>query len=130
MKGTLTAELMAILGPDNTRRLIQTYGGTLLYIPKSSLDHPIAHTLGEAIARPLCAHYGGMRIQIPTGQSMALEARNEAIHADRQQGLSVHAISKKYGLCIRQTYYILSQEPDPAQPAPMDPPPVQQLALF
>lgn len=130
MKGSFTAELVATIGTDATRRLIEVYGGSPLYIPQCHLDHPITDAVGEHAARLLCARFGGSRVIVPLGQRLALERRNKAIQADREAGLSVAALARKYRLSLRQTYNALGAEPA-AITAPV-PTPIRQrqLSLF
>lgn len=117
-KGAFTAELIATIGRDATRRLIEVYGGSPLYIPKCPVDHPITNVLGEASARLLCERFGGLRVIIPLGHQLALERRNEAIRNDREAGLSIPALARRHGVSIRRVYDIVGQTPAPLHPDP------------
>lgn len=129
-KGTFTAELIALIGPEATRQMINHYGGSHLYIPKTPHDHPIADVIGEANARLLCDQFGGLRVIVPLGQRMALDRRNKAIRRDRESGLSIPALAKRHKVSIRQLYYILNGKPsEPLHPAPAAAK-QQQLSLF
>jgi hypothetical protein len=129
-KGSFTAELIDLIGHELTCRLIDIYGGDLLYIPQCHLDHPITDALGEHAARLLCERFGGSRLLIPLGQQFALETRNKAIRADRAARVPVATIAKRHHLSIRQVYNVLESPPAaPLHSAPK-PMPQRQLSLF
>ena len=128
--GHLTAELMALLGPEVACRLLDIYGGTLLYIPSAAVDHPLSAAIGEASARLLCARYGGSRLPIPLGHRLTLARRDAAIRQDRQNGLSIADLVKKYRLSRRRIFVILSSASHATTPPEVPPLPQQQLSLF
>lgn len=128
-KGAFTAELIALIGPDATRTLIDHYGGSPLYIPRCHLDHPITNVLGEASARLLCERFGGLRVIVPLGHQLALERRNEAIRNDREAGLSIPALARRHGISIRRVYDILGQAHAPLH-SEQSATPQRQLSLF
>ncbi len=129
-KGSFTAELIDLIGHDLTCRLIDIYGGDLLWIPKCHLDHPITDALGEPAARLLCERFGGSQLLIPLGQQFALETRNKAIRADRAERVPVATIAKRHHLSIRQVYNVLGLAPAAPLHSVPKPLPQRQLSLF
>ena len=132
-KGSLTAELIAILGPDLARRFIRAYAGAVVYIPRCHLGHPLVDVLGEDGARALCQRFGGSPLLLPLGRQWEIEARNESIRQARREGATVDALVKEFGLSQRQIHNILKGQPaksDAGLQAVVAPKPLQQLSLF
>lgn len=112
MKGTLTRRLEELIGHEATERLIATYRGELLYIPRPGAvnpDHPLALALGLEAALAVAAEWGGQRISIPVGQESRGRARRDAVAADRAAGLSVRQIGQKHKISPRQVYNLLAK---------------------
>ena len=94
-------QLIDCIGLQNTFKLVEYYGGTPLYIPKS---HTTARVLKTVLDEPtlitLCAHFGGMIIEsVPTG--LLRERRNAMIREQRQRGVTVHELARANQLTTR-----------------------------
>lgn len=112
MKGRLTAELVGLIGADNTRALVERFGGLFLYIPhRENLtpEHPIAQVIGLEAARVLSAAMPGYRLLIPTGYAERLQERNRAICAAHAAGASVPDLVQRFHLSPRTITTVLSK---------------------
>ena len=56
------------LGQDAAQKLIETYGGQLITIPKKVEGNRIAEDLGPELAEWMVEEYGGLAVDIPIGQ--------------------------------------------------------------
>ena len=65
-------EFNGLIGTEATRKLVEAFGGTRLYIPMACRlrqNHKLVHVLGWNAALILCHEYGGLPdLKIPTCQ--------------------------------------------------------------
>lgn len=119
-KGSLTADLVALVGEDNLRALVAQFGGLVLYIPKDMTpDHPIAQTIGLDAARMLSKDMGGYRLLIPTGYGQRLRERNRAICEAHAAGASVPDLVRRFHLSPRTITTVVSRGRR-RQPSPLE----------
>lgn len=85
------AQLSALLGPAAFIRLVETYGGTRLFIPEDGDDKDITAEIGEDARRKLADRWGGFHIRVP----LAKEFRARHYRAG---GLSNAQIARKLGM--------------------------------
>jgi hypothetical protein len=111
MKGTLTRELITLIGTDATYRLIQRFKGRRLHIPREPVapDHPIAIAIGTSNATILVRAYGGVRLSVP--MRFGLGDRNRAICQARAEGATISALVERYNLHRNTIKQILRQGP-------------------
>ena len=69
------------LGPDGTLRLIETHGGTRLYVPKSANATDLAGELGADLLAALVAWRPGEHVMVPVARdwrAQVYQARGES----------------------------------------------------
>ena len=117
----ILAEIARAIGLPDTLKLVEQFGGTLLYIPrrpeKLPARHPLLQLVGLDAARKLASLFGCERVLIPMA-SRALSGRlrrNVAIEADHQH-LSIAQLARKYSLHERSIRRILARPRSPARP--------------
>lgn len=111
------SELGELIGPVATEQLIQSFGGTEVYIPKTESvgGRRLAVLLGDDVYRCLRDVYSGSQLLIPNSGKQRLEGRNAAIWAsyvasegNPSGGVSrADALALRYGLTRRQIFNII-----------------------
>lgn len=109
MSESLTEDLRALLGDEGFFTLVETFGGTRLYIAKSSDGTQVSEVLGEAAAARLADTYGGNALRIPLART--LRARHY-----RAQGLSNPQIARRLGLAVTGVEKLFSRHPTKRPP--------------
>lgn len=90
------AHLVALIGPEATLALVERWGGTRLYLPKSSTsDSELWKVVGGDAARYLSERYGREQIEVPG-------ARQWRILVYRGRGMSHAQIARATG-CTERT---------------------------
>lgn len=90
------AHLVALIGPEATLALVERWGGTRLYLPKSSgSDSELWAVVGADAARYLSERYGREQIEVPG-------ARQWRILVYRGRGMSHAQIARATG-CTERT---------------------------
>ncbi len=80
------------LAPPALLTLIQAFGGTRLYVPKSpNQASPLVQAIGREAALALAAAHGGEELSIPI-------ARHWQIRCLKQKGMSYRQIALKLGV--------------------------------
>jgi hypothetical protein len=102
-------EIEKVLGLERTLLLINTYGGSKIYVPtENSSKSRITRDLGMEIAQILVDNFGGEYIYIAKAAVMLMNARNKELRAARSE-LSVHKLARKFDLSERQVFNICRQ---------------------
>ncbi|MEW6490731.1 MAG: Mor transcription activator family protein [Thermodesulfobacteriota bacterium] len=91
-------------------RLVEGFGGVVLYVPKSPGDDSrLVQVLGEGAAWQLCRHLGGCRFAVPRGYRAALAARNAGIRRDADAGVPMAELVRRYQITERQVWKVLGE---------------------
>ncbi|MHB1333415.1 MAG: Mor transcription activator family protein [Sulfuriferula sp.] len=111
LPGTLR-DIAALIGLPGTLKLVETYGGVRLYVPKRlDAEHELARLLGLEHAAKLAATYGGeLHFDIPRAVAATRAARNRCIKADRASGSTHRQLALANSLTERQIRTILGEE--------------------
>lgn len=75
---------------------------------ETGLSPALALQFAELIAQGLSRNYAGDPIYVPTHATNERQARYAAIRTEFDDGVTVHTISKKYGLSRATVYQILA----------------------
>lgn len=103
-------EIVDLLGLGATMQLVNTHGGTRLFVPKQvKAQHHLANLLGMEQARRLSDHFGGESLTIPRMANAMRSKRNREIVRRYDGGDSVRILAHAYNLTDRQIYTILSR---------------------
>lgn len=103
-------EVVEILGLSATLQLVNSHGGTRLFVPKQvKAQHHLANLLGIEQARRLSDHFGGESLTIPRMANAMRGQRNREIVRRYDRGESVRILAHAYHLTDRQIYTILSR---------------------
>jgi Mor family transcriptional regulator len=105
---TVLREIAERIGLDGALKLITTYGGTRIYVPKQiNPGHSLALLLGEDAAAELANFCGGREhFDIPKAQIAICALRDEKIRADRSAGHTVAELARRYNLTERRIRHI------------------------
>jgi Mor family transcriptional regulator len=96
-------EIIDIIGHELAARLVNTFGGCSLYVPRRIDEtHKIAQCIGWDAAKKLSSRYLNTALLIPRNSALKRRLRNDRISADRKSGLSVNDLAIKYELTTRQ----------------------------
>ena len=89
----MLSELLDLLGDGDTQRLIETYGGTRVWVPIGPKvgTLTIATEVSSSVEIALASVYGGMLIQIP----LSRDWRADIYH---RSGMSRAQIARKLGI--------------------------------
>ena len=90
-------------------KLIQRYGGTRLYLPKTfSPKYELPQLVGLIAARAIVGHFNDDRPHIPLASHALQRARNRAICV-QAGNISTSRLARQYGLHERSIYNILAR---------------------
>lgn len=105
--------LVTIIGLLPALELLRKFGGDRVFIPRfmPGADHPLTIALGADVLSKLVEGLGPKQLEVPMLASVERCLRNRSMHCDRDSGLSVNALHKRYGLSQRRIRIILSREP-------------------
>jgi len=102
-------DLTQQIGLAATMKLIQQYGGTRLYLPKTlSPKHELLQLVGLTAARAIVGHFDDDRPHIPLASHALRRARNRAICV-QAENISTPHLARQYGLHERSIYKILAR---------------------
>ncbi|MFO1417275.1 MAG: Mor transcription activator family protein [Methylotetracoccus sp.] len=109
--------LVEVAGWPAVCKLVEAYGGTRLYVPKSlGPDHELARLIGFDEALALAALLGGEpHFDIPRCAGLARAARDAGLRADRAAGMTFSQLARKYHMTERNVLNILGRERDERQ---------------
>jgi lambda repressor-like predicted transcriptional regulator len=94
--------LVRLIGPEATLKLVESRGGTRLYVSEAIEGMTIADIVGVDAARILASEYGRDRIKIPL-------ARPWRVLCYRARGLSYRAIALRAGCTEGTVWDILTR---------------------
>ncbi|MGN0593170.1 MAG: Mor transcription activator family protein [Ruminococcus sp.] len=109
----LVKELIELIGAENTRKIVQMYGGNNIYIPKceksafQKRDYEIYHQFLAGISlKELGKRYGLTERNIRNivhniendTQTLRDPERNKGIRTDFENGMAIRSIAHKYKL--------------------------------
>lgn len=105
-------EICGLIGLALTMRLVERYGGVLLYVPQARNfnahpDHPLVQLLGLEAALKLAGRYNGA-LKIPRGVVALRALRDRAIEAAFVAGSSVRELALAHRLDLRTVERILA----------------------
>ncbi|WP_016950004.1 Mor transcription activator family protein [Anabaena sp. PCC 7108] len=104
-------DLNKLIGLDATLSLVEKFGGSALYIPKSIKEgHKLSYLAYEHIEL-LVREFAGTFIYIPLCRAMEKSVRNQKIAEKRQSG-TIDALAKEFNLSRRYIWYLLKKEKD------------------
>lgn len=100
----VTAMLRPVIGARATERLLLSFAGRQLWIPREVGEHhPIAAAIGADKARTLCDHFHGTWISVPVAQ-----AKRARILDLKRAGLSNGQIAAQLLCTERFVYQVLA----------------------
>jgi Mor family transcriptional regulator len=111
-------DIVELIGLQPTMRLVETYGGVRLYVPKLELedDHPLIRQIGREAAEKLQAMYGGEpHFDIPKAERALRAVRDARIRHLRSAGASTRTLALDNGLTERQIRTICGELEDDRQ---------------
>ncbi len=115
------AELLDLLGPDDFLRLVEAYGGTRLYVPRTEAGSALPDEIGLDAVRKLQGPRAGEWIRVPL-------AREWRARHYRANGLSNAKIAVRLGLTETGVNKLFARMDDtPAKGSAPDP---RQMTLF
>ncbi|RUU46476.1 MAG: hypothetical protein EOQ98_19350 [Mesorhizobium sp.] len=115
-----SAELLGLLGKDDFLRLVEAFGGTRLYVPRSGDTTAIAKQLGIAAANRLGNRYSGTYLRVPL-------ARDHRARHYRGLGHSNADIARRLGMTETGVDKLFSRMPGKPAKGSCDP---RQIDLF
>ncbi|MBF0273461.1 MAG: hypothetical protein HQL98_15540 [Magnetococcales bacterium] len=102
-------ELADLIGRELAARLVESVGGTRIFVPKKPRPHHrLASLIGMDATTQLSGYCGGEVLAIPKEAGMRRAIRNQQICARYDQGMGVRQLAREYDLTERQIYTILS----------------------
>jgi hypothetical protein len=111
-RSTVYQEVASAIGRESARKLIEKFGGTNLFIPKTiGARHPIAQALGTETARQLSELFHGTELNLPVSASRRRAVRKLA----QQPGMTRQRIALETGYSERQVYRIIGEDADVGQ---------------
>lgn len=100
----------AHFGPEAATALIESFGGTEIYIPSKWREGHQINVVGVELAQALCDVLGGSTVVIPKGL-LTNEARHRHVLELNKRGLRPAEIARELNLTERYVYKLLSSEP-------------------
>lgn len=105
-------EIASAIGRESARQLVEAFGGTELFVPRSiDVKHPIAKAIGPEAARLLSTFFHGTELQLP----VAGKRRRQVKRLAGEPGMTRQKIALSTGYCERQVYRIIGEETDDRQ---------------
>lgn len=102
----LLPELVEVIGRAATSKLIEAFGGTRLYVPRSiGVHHPIAVKLGMRAAAQLADRFGLTSIDLPNPNLR----RQRALDAARSGTMTRAQVALAFGYTERGVYKMLAK---------------------
>lgn len=109
MDNDVFQEIADVIGVDKTRRLVELFGGVVVYIPKKpgpghwlveAIGQEDAHKLGKAMT----VANTGVRILIPTGHGQEVSIRRAAIEKLLLSGYTVPQVALRMKIHARTVF--------------------------
>lgn len=109
-RSSVFQEVASAIGRESARKLIEAFGGTALFVPKTiGPKHPIAKAIGAEAAKLLSTYFHGTELALPVSRIRREQVKSLGGELTRQQ------IALKTGYSERQVYRILGNQADPSQ---------------
>ncbi|MCA8880373.1 MAG: hypothetical protein KDA73_10565 [Rhodobacteraceae bacterium] len=97
----VAAEIAAVIGEAQARRLFAARGGTQITIPKAAAGSALAELVGEVDAQRMIAHFGHGRIDLPMGDARGIRGRRARAMEMLRDGASLRQVALACDLNIR-----------------------------
>lgn len=94
-------ELIELLGVNEAYQFICQFGGQVKYIAKSPQRTSLKTAVKPENLAVLCAHFGGITLEVPKREHFDRQIRNLQIKQDSGDGASRSELALKYNLSIR-----------------------------
>ncbi|MGL4325829.1 MAG: Mor transcription activator family protein [Beijerinckiaceae bacterium] len=92
-------DLSERIGLGNAIEIVRRWGGRELRVPRHvEAGDPLALTLGLDVAKKLCWHFGGERLQLPAERNALLDLRNQAVMERIAEGKSMESVGLEFGI--------------------------------
>ena len=104
-------DIERLIGTEKTLEIVGAFGGQKLTIPsRLNEDWLLLPMLGTELGLRLIDFCGGSQLRIPICKSEKALTRNQQIMADRANGLTLNALTTKYGLANTTISAILNSK--------------------
>ncbi|MEG7525084.1 MAG: helix-turn-helix domain-containing protein [Chromatiales bacterium] len=100
------------IGLDRVLRIVEKYGGTLLYVPvQIDAGHPLARLIGPVAAKKLSEicradDMRGDSVLVPKCEAALRSVRDQQILEELEAKLSVSHIAREHGIHLRTVWRI------------------------
>lgn len=104
-------ELEMLLGHDAADKLVATYRGQELHIPRPdnlASTHKLAVLLGIDVAKRLCHYWQDSVLTLPMQLAKTLNQRNDSIIKKHKAGMTSNELAKEYQITSRQVRNIIT----------------------
>jgi len=102
-------EMIQIIGEEHTSKMLQRFGGTVLYVPLNPKEqHPITRLIGVQGAAKLASHFGGATLTIPIGKKYLQVKQRKMIQQLREQNQTCRQIALRLGCTERWVRKVLA----------------------
>lgn len=109
-KQDLTFDLIRVLGERKAFRMIQTFGGQRIQVPRFATGtSKLSETLGESAYKRFVREFSGCFLDLPKGRTMKRILTNRKVNRLASEGKSLNYISKEIGLSRRRVVQIKSE---------------------
>lgn len=113
INGTTIGEVRKRCGPDIAARLVDQFGGRVVFIPQAPPREAgrLKAALGEDALATLCAAVGGQTLVVPIGRNSALRRMRNQVEEllSLTPPLSVSEVAQRAGCCRRTVYGIKAE---------------------
>ena len=107
----LLREFERLIGLELTLRLVERWGGVMLYIPATVNEtQAIVEVIGLEAAEKLAAYCGREHISMPKADEYKRLKRDHEIFQKKRSGVSAPELAKQYDLTQRQIWAIIATE--------------------
>lgn len=104
----LQEELAEVIGQANVDKLIEHFGGTRTYVPRTVGTHaPLAVVLGLRAALRLCEFFHGRALDLPKAHLRRQRALETAL--ERPEGMTIKDVALAFDYTERQIYKMLAE---------------------
>lgn len=111
----VAAEIEAVIGLEQTKRLLQVYGGTEIEVPKQATGSKLAALIGEVDAGKLIRAIGHGKLLLPIGPFRRDSGRKEHALAMLKAGASLSQVARACDLHMRTVTNYRAELRDDAQ---------------
>ena len=105
-------DLIDVVGVEGARRIVERWGGTRLWVPRSAAGHELADVVGEEASGRLCRAWGGEAHAIPRAVALERAERDRRIRGLHEAGMSAAEIARQERITIGRVYQILAAAAD------------------